>query len=139
MTMDEYLQRKVLLRAGALRCGKYRDLLAGGADHIALGQRRDAVVVLVLVDVLVVPCLGVGIVGSMAGVVQPVRPVHGRHAIENRVHRVGGGGGEMAFGDGSHGVVAFLAPRVCAQAQHGGTDQYCKAFHCFCVLCKNTN
>ena len=127
--MDEYLQRKVLLRAGALRCGKYRDLLAGGADHIALGQRRDAVVVLVLVDVLVVPCLGVGIVRSMTRIVEPVRPVDCRLAVEYGRHGIGRRCRKMTFGDMGHYIMSFLAPRRGRESGGKREREQDKLFH----------
>ena len=108
--VDEHLQLQGLLLMRQTAGLEFRDDLRHGLQHVAFrvgGHRLEG---LPLVHVQVVPRLRVGVVGRMAGVVEPVGIVDGRMSVEYLVDLLCGGGRQVAFGDVGRHVVSLLSP-----------------------------
>lgn len=107
--MHQYLERQS--RIGALSdAGKALDLAAYCSNGIAGGIGRSFFIAHTLIDVLIMPSLGICIRLRMAGVVQPVSPINNGPAVENIVDGGGRCGRQMLFGDIRGHIVAFLPP-----------------------------
>ena len=88
-----------------------------GRQHVAFGVPGHRFEGLALVDVQVVPRLGVIVFGGVAGNVHPVAIVHGRMAVEHLVDLLGGFGREVALCDVGRDVVPLLSPSVYAAGE----------------------
>ncbi len=98
--------------------GEDADVHAQCLYDVATGLFGLSPIGLVGINIFIVPGLGVSIFGSVAGVVKPVGPIDGAHAVEDIGHCLGGGGGEVLFCYIGCHVMAFLAP--CHSRQGGG-------------------
>ena len=128
-TMDEDFESECLLGTGRHAVGEDVDLFAYGSNHVALGVERSVGIIDAFVNILIVPRLGIGIFGRVAGIVEPVGPVDGRTAVEDSRHRVGGSLAEMVFGNKRHGVMPLLAPGKCLCRNGKQTEQQIYFFH----------
>lgn len=124
--VDENLQRQLLLRQRRHAIGKDGDHLARTGDDVALIVEGCILVSHVGIDILIVPRLGVGIVGRVRGIVEPVGPIDGRAAFQQAADRVGSGSRQMMFGNIGHHIVALLAPgrSRCHTRGHEGRQGY---------------
>ena len=81
-----------------------------GRQYVALriaGHRFER---LSFVDIQIVPRLRIGVLGRMAGIVEPVGVVNQRVAVQHFVHIGRGLRHDVAFGDVGRNVVSFLSP-----------------------------
>lgn len=115
--MDQHLEREPLLLVRQLAALELPDQRGDGFEYVAVGIPGHRIEGFALVDIQVVPCLGIGVFGRMAGVVEPIGIIDQRMAAQNLVDFLGRLGREVAFGDIGRHIVSFLPPGP--QIAHG--------------------
>jgi len=81
--MNQNFHSQLFLRHGRNAVGENGNLFADSAHCVAVRVEGCVGIVYAFVYVLVVPCFGIGIIRSVAGVVEPVRPIDRRFALKN--------------------------------------------------------
>ena len=109
--VDQHLQLHALLGRIQIARLETGDQVVYGLQHVAPGIGCHALERLARIDVQIVPRLRIGILGRVAGVVEPVGIVDGRVSAEDLVDAFGRLGRQVAFGYVGRHVVSLLPPR----------------------------
>ena len=121
--MDQHLQRFGLFLGGKLLAFEFGDQVVHGRHHIAGRLFGHRVVGIPFVDVGIVPCSRIGVLGRVAGGIQPIGVIDRRMTVQYPVDLLRRFGRQVAFGDVSRHIVSLLSPSQGSLQRAGAEDE----------------